>query len=46
MKSGFIELVVRNRLAGKSLPIATSQRKYQPVDSFKKYMTNILPKIE
>jgi len=46
MKSGFIELVVKNRLAGKSVPLATSQRKYQPVDSFKKYMTNILPKIE
>jgi len=46
MKSGFVELVVKNRLAGKAIPIATEQKKYQPVDSFKKYMTNILPKIE
>lgn len=46
MKSGFIELVVKNRLAGRSLPLSTSPRKYQPVDSFKKYMMNVLPKIE
>jgi hypothetical protein len=38
--------VVKNRLAGRSIPLATSQKKYQPVDSFKKYMTSILPKIE
>jgi len=46
MKSGFVELVVKNRLAGKAIPLATEHKKYQPVDSFKKYMTNILPKIE
>jgi len=46
MKSGFVELVVKNRLAGKSVPLATGGKKYQPVDSFKKYMTSILPKVE
>jgi hypothetical protein len=45
MKSGFVELVVKNRLAGKSIPLTTATKKYQPVDSFKKYMTSILPKI-
>lgn len=46
MRSGFVELVVKNRLAGKSVPLTTATRKYQPVDSFKKYMTAILPKVE
>lgn len=46
MKSGFVELVVKNRLAGKAIPFSNAQKKYQPVDSFKKYMTSILPKIE
>ena len=45
MRSGFVELVVKNRLAGKPITLSTSQRKYEPVDSFKKYMANILPKI-
>jgi len=45
MKSGFVELIVKNRLAGKSLPLSTAQKKYEPVDSFKKYMNSILPKI-
>ena len=46
MRSGFVELVIKNRLAGKPIPLATEQKKYQPVDSFKKYITSILPKIE
>ena len=46
MRSGFVELVVRNRLAGKAVPLASDQKKYKPVDSFKKYISNILPKIE
>lgn len=46
MRSGFVELVVKNRLAGKSIPLSTQTKKYQPVDSFKKYMTSILPKVE
>lgn len=46
MKSGFVELVVKNRLAGKAVPLTTATKKYQPVDSFKKYMTSILPKVE
>lgn len=45
MRSGFVELVVKNRLAGKPVPLSNSQKKYEPVDSFKKYMTNVLPKI-
>lgn len=46
MRSGFVELVVKNRLAGKPVPLTTGAKKYQPVDSFKKYMTGILPKVE
>jgi hypothetical protein len=46
MRSGFVELVVKNRLAGKSIPLAIEQKKYEPVDSFKKYLTSVLPKIE
>ena len=46
MRSSFVELVVKNRLAGKSIPMGNLQKKYQPVDSFKQYMTSILPKIE
>jgi hypothetical protein len=46
MRSGFVELVVKNRLAGKAVPLATEQKKYQPADSFKKYITSVLPKIE
>lgn len=46
MRSGFVELVVKNRLAGKAVPLATEHKKYQPVDSFKKYISNILPRIE
>lgn len=33
-------------MAGKSVPLTTATKKYQPVDSFKKYMTSILPKVE
>lgn len=46
MRSGFIELVVKNRLAGNAIPRGDLQKKYQPVDSFKQYMTSVLPKIE
>lgn len=28
------------------MPLATEQKKYQPTDSFKKYITSVLPKIE
>lgn len=45
MRSGFVELIVKNRLAGKAISLATDQKMYRPVDSFKKYITNILPKI-
>ena len=46
MRSGFVELIVKNRLAGQSVPAATDRKKYEPVDSFKKYMLSALPKIE
>jgi len=46
MRSGFVELVVKNRLAGQALPLATDRKKYEPADSFKKYMSSALPKIE
>jgi hypothetical protein len=46
MRSGFVELVVKNRLAEKPLQLSSAIRKYQPIDSFKKYISNILPKIE
>lgn len=45
MRSGFVELIVKNRLAGQAVPLATEKKKYEPVDSFKKYMTSALPKI-
>lgn len=45
MRSGFVELIVKNRLAGKPIPITHAQKKYRPVDSFKKYLNNILPKL-
>ena len=44
MRSGFVELVVKNRLAGNALPLS-QYKKYEPVDSFKKYITSVLPKI-
>lgn len=46
MRSGFVDLVVKNRLGGRPLPLSTGQKKYEAVDSFKKYITGILPKIE
>ena len=46
MRSGFVELVIRNRLAGKPLPLSTHQKKYEAVDSFKKYIQGVLPKME
>lgn len=38
--------MVKNRLAGQALPLATYRKKYEPVDSFKQYITSTLPQIE
>ena len=46
MKSGFIELVVKKTLAGRSVETAPSRPRYRPIHSFKKYMENILPAME
>lgn len=46
MRSGFVELVIKNRLADQSLQLGAGIRKYQPIDSFKKYISGVLPKIE
>ena len=46
MKSGFIELVVNKTLAGRNVETAPSSLRYRPIHSFKKYLENILPKME
>lgn len=45
MKSGFVELIVKNRLANKAIDRAPYTPRYQPVDSFRKFITQTLPKM-
>lgn len=46
MKSGFVELIVKNRLAGKPINPTFTKKRYNPADSFKKYLTETLPRME
>lgn len=37
MKSGFVELILKNRLASKPIDKSPYINRYQPVDSFRKF---------
>jgi len=37
MKSGFVELIVKNRMASKPIDKSPYMTRYQPVDSFRKF---------
>lgn len=37
MKSGFVELIIKNRMAGKAIDKSPYINRYQPVDSFRKF---------
>lgn len=46
MKSGFVELIVKNRMASKPIDKSPYTTRYQPVDSFRKFFNSTLPKME
>jgi hypothetical protein len=46
MKSGFIELVVSRTMAGRAVASTPKDNRYRPIDSFKKYIYETLPKME
>ncbi len=45
MKSGFVELIIKNRLANKPIDKGSYLNRYQPVDSFRKFFNETLPKM-
>lgn len=48
MKSGFVELVIKNALAGR--PVTKSENlnanRYRPIDLFRSFINSSLPKME